>query len=279
MPNRNLLSHYVNTKKTGGFFRAFASRTCTSSRPKRTSGRRRTSKRRKSSGTSRPRRCGWKHHTAAYRRLLLGTTWAKALECRWRILILHGSNLSLIAFKSFSSPFFCHPSTLLPPQNLVLQGLRTSTPPPPKVHQPSSHGPMTLKPVTTPALRTGRWHSAQVPVHHASVFRRPCPSLAPFKMTVGWVNSKIMSSTDLKKWRMFSFEVVYILHVFEITGFLPWEQKGTGKTLGRPSIKAAKWSNGNTSEAGSFSNGVLKGFWKVPPTFLEILWRQLSTNV
>jgi len=90
-------------------------------------------------------------------------------------------------------------------------------------------------------------------------------------MTVGWVNSKIMSSTDLKKWRMFSFEVVYILHVFEITGFLPWEQKGTGKTLGRPSIKAAKWSNGNTSEAGSFSNGVLKGFWKVPPTFLEIL--------
>lgn len=54
---------------------------------------------------------------------------------------------------------------------------------------------------------------------------------------------------------------------------------GTKKTLGRPSIKAAKWSNGNTSEAGSFRNGVLKGFWKVPPTFLEILLRKLSTNV
>lgn len=88
-----------------------------------------------------------------------------------------------------------------------------------------------------------------------------------------WIQRLCITRT-WKNGRMFSYEVVYILHVFEITGFLPWEQK---KTLGRPSIKAAKWSNGNASEAGSFSNGVLKGFWKVPPTFLEILWRKLST--
>lgn len=54
---------------------------------------------------------------------------------------------------------------------------------------------------------------------------------------------------------------------------------GNKKTLGRPSIKAAKWSNGNTSEARSFINEVLKGFWNFPPPFLEIFLRKLSTNV
>ncbi len=107
----------LSQQNTWSFWAAFSCRTCTSWRPKRTSGRRRTSKRRKSSGTwPRFMRRKTTHGSLWEGALgnLLGThfwlqlgpkPW-KSLEYRWRILSLHGSFETELLSRAFVLIYF-----------------------------------------------------------------------------------------------------------------------------------------------------------------------------